>query len=609
MALPAQSSPTNSDGDRLGAFEKVAADILSHLDLEGTLLSVLNAVVEQTGADIAGILLADSEGKELHMRACTGHRTPATAHLIVHPGQGVAGKVLDDGRPVRVDDYQADPSISRDFADIAQADGTRSAVGAPMVVRGHVIGVAMSWRRRPAVFTDRDVQTLAALANLAAIAVENARLYEAREGTLKELREANSRLEQQNEALRRADEVQDEFMHVLLQEHSLTDVVERVARLLDADVIALDDTGSELAASDGAVGLRDHLLAPNKQGPEGGGTGDEALVVREVTAGGERLARLAVRLHRATDPIDGLLVEHAAMACALALTRERAVLEARTRVRGDFLWDLVAGRVSDEAEARVWARTLEYSLPKRMRVLLVRADPRANESRPPGGGNGRRAGAVVLGESLVHAAEQAARQASGATVLAARRGSLLAMLVPGNEDVHRARWLAEAVVAGLRQKWAGMELSVGVSECVTSVAALPGAYSHARTAMAAGTQLEDRSGVAVFDDLGIFRFLLAPSDRGDLEGFARAVLGPVLDYDRDHLSELTSTVEAYLASDCSLQRTADSIFVHPKTVRYRLDRVQEMTDLDFTRQRDRFDAQLAIAILKTLSLRAMAQEQ
>src|SRR6185312_6183137 len=143
-------SPGSVEAGRLGAFDKVAADILSSLELDVTLLSVLNAVVETTRADIAGILLADEKGDAVRMQACTGHRTVATARLHVQRGQGVAGKVFEEGRPVRVDDYQADASISRDFIDIAQADGTRSALGAPMAVRGHTIGVVMSWRRRPA---------------------------------------------------------------------------------------------------------------------------------------------------------------------------------------------------------------------------------------------------------------------------------------------------------------------------------------------------------------------------------------------------------------------------------------------------------------------------
>jgi purine catabolism regulator len=80
------------------------------------------------------------------------------------------------------------------------------------------------------------------------------------------------------------------------------------------------------------------------------------------------------------------------------------------------------------------------------------------------------------------------------------------------------------------------------------------------------------------------------------------VLGGVLDYDRDHPSDLTGTIEAFLANDCNLQRTAAAMFVHPKTVRYRLDKVQAMAGLDFGCQHDRFEAQLAISILRTFEL-------
>jgi purine catabolism regulator len=102
------------------------------------------------------------------------------------------------------------------------------------------------------------------------------------------------------------------------------------------------------------------------------------------------------------------------------------------------------------------------------------------------------------------------------------------------------------------------------------------------------------------------RFLLAPGDRSDLRDFARRVLGGVLDYDRDHPSDLTGTVEEYLAHDCNLQRTAAAMFVHAKTVRYRLDKVQAIAGLDFALQRDRFEAQLAISILRSLELQEVA---
>jgi DNA-binding PucR family transcriptional regulator len=80
------------------------------------------------------------------------------------------------------------------------------------------------------------------------------------------------------------------------------------------------------------------------------------------------------------------------------------------------------------------------------------------------------------------------------------------------------------------------------------------------------------------------------------------VLGGATDYDRDHRADLVRTVEVYLASDCSLQRTAEQLYIHPKTVRYRLDRVEELANICLASQQDRFDAQLALTIIRALSL-------
>jgi DNA-binding PucR family transcriptional regulator len=203
-----------------------------------------------------------------------------------------------------------------------------------------------------------------------------------------------------------------------------------------------------------------------------------------------------------------------------------------------------------------------------------------------------------LRESLAQLAERAV----AGKALAAARGSLISLLLPSADDPGAARAGVEAVVDRLAERFAGVEIAAGVSAPATVPAGLPEAHAQARIALNAAPVDAGSCHVAVLDELGVMRFLLAPGDRGDLQSFARRVLGPVLDHDRDRPSELARTVEAYLANDCNLQRTAAGMFVHPKTVRYRLDKVQEMVGLDFARQRDRFEAQLAINIVRTLEL-------
>jgi DNA-binding PucR family transcriptional regulator len=141
-----------------------------------------------------------------------------------------------------------------------------------------------------------------------------------------------------------------------------------------------------------------------------------------------------------------------------------------------------------------------------------------------------------------------------------------------------------------------------MSGCFPLAADLSQASAQARSALSAAPLVASGPAIALFDELGVLRFLLAPGDRRDLWSFAHKVLGPILDYDRAHDTDLVRTIEIYLVNDCNLQRTAAALFVHPKTVRYRLERIHTLGQVDLSRQQDRFDTQLGITILRALSV-------
>lgn len=617
MALQAQPSSlvaaleTESHGQALQTVAKVASDILRHLDLESTLLSIQNAALDLLGADIVGILLVDEDGGEvLRMRACAGHRTVDTAHLEVRRDQGVAGKVFETGRPYRVDDYPTDTSISRHFISIVEKEGKRSALGAPMTMQGKVIGTLMVWSRCPSAFTQAHTDTLVNLANLATIAVENAKLYETERQAARTLAEAHQKLEEQYDLLRRASNVHEELTQLVLEGGALCDVVEMLARHTGGKAAIFGPGLEILASSPGAELLaaraRRHLLATRERRREAQRSSPVPpdarfnlwLLARDVVAGGERLAELCVGLPRPPTSLDTLILEQAAIVCALELTKQRAVAGARVRVRSDLLWDLLDGNVGDDAEALVRARHLGYRLPDQLRVMLVPVRGLDDWARATG------AGADAIDrrrESLVRAVERLASAAGLGGTFAARRGSLIALLLPGSPAVS-ARSVAEAVLDGLQMANPRLAFSAGISANVPLQANLHGAYRQAQHALSAIPVLASGQRVCVFDDLGVLQFLLAPADRTELAGFARKVLGRVIDYDRDHHADLIRTVEVYLASDCNLQRTAKKLYVHPKTVRYRLGRVEELAAISLASQQDRFDAQMAIKIVRVLSL-------
>ena len=180
---------------------------------------------------------------------------------------------------------------------------------------------------------------------------------------------------------------------------------------------------------------------------------------------------------------------------------------------------------------------------------------------------------------------------------------MIALLLPADDD---PRACVEAVVGRLASASPRLDISAGVSACATGIGALPEAYAEAQVALNAAPTEDGCSRVAVLDELGIMRFLLAPGDRGDLRDMRGASSAACSTTTATIRATSRATVETYLANDCSLQRTAAVMFVHAKTIRYRLDKVQAMTGLDFARQDDRFEAQLAISILRTFDLQEVA---
>ena len=80
--------------------------------------------------------------------------------------------------------------------------------------------------------------------------------------------------------------------------------------------------------------------------------------------------------------------------------------------------------------------------------------------------------------------------------------------------------------------------------------------------------------------------------------FAVRVLGPVLEYDARHRAGLRGHPAAFLDCSGSWTRTAEALHVHVNTVRYRIERVEELTGRDLGRLEDRVDVFLALRSLQ-----------
>ena len=99
-----------------------------------------------------------------------------------------------------------------------------------MLANGRVIGALLAWSSHPAAFDGEDEEVLAGLANLAAIAIQNARLYENAREAADQVELANRALRQQYDVLERATAMQTELTQLVLDGGGLPALVDMVAR-------------------------------------------------------------------------------------------------------------------------------------------------------------------------------------------------------------------------------------------------------------------------------------------------------------------------------------------------------------------------------------------
>jgi DNA-binding PucR family transcriptional regulator len=124
---------------------------------------------------------------------------------------------------------------------------------------------------------------------------------------------------------------------------------------------------------------------------------------------------------------------------------------------------------------------------------------------------------------------------------------------------------------------------------------LAGALESARNAVVtAGLDRSSHLSIVSSDEVISYAQLLAAVPDEVRRMFASRVLGRLLEYDEAHHAGLFETLRTFLAQSGSWARTADRLFLHVNTVRYRITRVEELTGRDLSRLEDRVDLLLAL---------------
>jgi len=276
----------------------------------------------------------------------------------------------------------------------------------------------------------------------------------------------------------------------------------------------------------------------------------------------------------------------AAWAFLVVLNREQKNRSVENRLRNEFVQDVIYNNIetAEQMIARGSAWGLDMSKPHAILVVT----PNKTEQDPE----------RFQWARLVMKVEELLGETGKPFALGERGRQLVILIAPYSSD---RRWkreikgIAHDLLTGLGNNGAFL----GVGKLYQDVTQLYRAFQEAKIALELGKIFFAPGEPYFYDDLGVFRFCYNEAAQ-ELDDFTDEVLGPLLRYDLKHDGELFQTLEAYFKSNEDIQKTAEILFVHQNTLRYRLKKIEEILEVNLGDFQVKFNlfAALKVALMR-----------
>lgn len=567
IAVRARMDRLRSRDRELSALMSSARELVGVRDLLSLLQRLVDRAHDLVGTEITYLSEYIPDTDELFVRATRGAVSPRMESLRVPAGMGLASRIVHTRAP-QWTDYAAETDLPRDpVIDAAIAEEhMQSILGVPMISDDQVLGVLFAADRYAHAFSADQIALLSAFAGHAAVILQTVRLLDAERRATLEAERATADARARAAAMEAAAAVHEDLTRLVLAGEGPAALAETLHHALGRPVAIADQSRTVIAVS-GAISrqagsrVADEVAAALDHSRSTGhwadvaGVEDVAGVVAAV-AGRTLLGALLVGYPGASgtllrDDLQRRTTERTAQILALLTMQENAVVDAEERVRGELVADLLS-----ESSNRA--------------TMLRRASARGIDLDRPWV-----ATSVAIDDDEVRRAAVRSLQRHEPGWLVGQAAPGLVVLIPEDEPA--------GVASSVRRRVA--TVTEAPLLVVAAARAVPAdeVAEEVRTVAACARMLPSlgiADGAVDVEDFAPYLAMFG-NDATHARAFARRTLAPLLDWDEAHGTALTETVEHYLLENRSITRAARALFVHPSTVKLRLERVGQLLGPDW----------------------------
>lgn len=621
-----------SENERLRKITEAVRLLTASLETSTVIQTIIETIPEVIPAAQACVLmLYDPELDRLVCRASVGFSPEIVKQLKLRPGESMSGYAFLHNRPVL---FAGDENIEMGIDTMSESNRAlqavltpvpaKSVMCAPLDFKGQALGViTVNNFNSHAAFSESDLELLQSFASQASIAIENSRLYEKQRQSLHQLAELNQIISRQHHLLERAFHIHRTLSGVALQNRGLSAITQALADILGQPVAVLDlllnmiaeaaptKTSTGQSASFAALGplietLRNRMrttgaleIAPTSTTTNGHPEALDQKVV-SIQAGKDKMGYIltASLSHDSQQDFAEVAIEQAATIIALEMVKEQAIFEVERRLRGEFLEELLSDKPDENIASR--ASLLGYDPNCLYWVILADIDDFRGYIQQ----NWLDENAIAaFKRQMLKFITPLVTRNHPKSIVTIRSDMVVIMLgvarTSSLEQSHeRALRLTQELKRQLAAQFAQVSFSLALSRACAELAQFKPRYHEAVLALQimGGTSAPGK--MLDCSQLGAALLLLKIENKAELLEFVGLVLGNLIRYDQQHHSNLIATLSVFSQCNSDHQTAAAQLHVHPNTLSYRLNRIEEITCRHLNRTDDWLDLQLALRLLQ-----------
>ncbi|WZL75078.1 PucR family transcriptional regulator ligand-binding domain-containing protein [Clostridiaceae bacterium 35-E11] len=304
-------------------------------------------------------------------------------------------------------------------------------------------------------------------------------------------------------------------------------------------------------------------------------------------------------------PLDFIAIENAATVVCLEMVKQFAVAEVEQKFKNDLIDDLIKGKIDSVHTIYERANLIGWDLNTSHVVMLFYMN---NLNEYLGQTKHKKDIFLRKFKSEVHSLVYNTVSCYVPNCIIRSGSDTILVLWPVDKTNHQD-WLkitkkaAKKVQTRIKKEMRQISMTVGIGNIAKDIMTIAQSYQEAQDALEFGQLIYEKEAIISFAELGVFRLLCKFKDVSVLKDFIPQSLIKLLEYDQSNSGDLVETLEVFLKCNANASQASKQLFIHYKTVLYRLERIREITSIDLENNEERLEIQIGLKILRLLNSR------